>query len=150
MDIQQNKQVVMQGYEKFRAGDIGGLLQLFADDIEWVGREVEFVPFSGDYHGKQEAAQFFAELDKAQVAERFEPMEMIAEGERVAVMGQAKWTVRATGNSYEGPWVHLFTIRDGKVARFEQYFDTAAARDAFMPPDAAVQTGASTGTAPLH
>lgn len=152
MDIQQNKQLVTQGYEKFRAGDIDGLLQLFAEDAEWIGMEVEPVSFSGDYHGRQGIAQFFSDLSQAQEAESFEPREMIAEGDRVVVLGRAKWRVRATGKSYDEPWAHCFTIRDGKVVRFEQYYDTAATRAAFLSDQMPLQSGAGAGTTatPLH
>lgn len=135
MDSQQNKQLVLQGYQLFQAGDINGLIQLFADDIEWIGLPTEFIPFSGNYHGKQEVAQFFSELDQAQEAEQFEPQEFIAENDKVVVLGQARWSVRATGQTYDSPWVHIFTIRDGKIARFQQFNDTAASRAAFMPTD---------------
>ncbi|WP_158590458.1 nuclear transport factor 2 family protein [Noviherbaspirillum cavernae] len=151
MDIQQNKQLVMQGYQLFQAGDIAGLLQLFADDAEWVGPTTEYVTFSGNRHGTQELAQFFAELDRTQEARHFAPEDMIAEGDKVVVTGQATWTVRATGQDYDNPWVHIFTIRDGKVAKFQQFNDTAAARKAFKPVDtAAQQAGTGTGATPLH
>lgn len=150
MDAQQNKQLIMQGYKLFQAGDIEGLLQLFSDDIEWVGNEIDYVPFSREFRGRQGVAQFFAEMNDAQEAEQFEPQEMIAEGDKVAVTGQAKWRVRATGRSYAYPWAHVFTIRDGKVARFEQYYDTAATQAAFMPADMASRAGAETRAAPPH
>ncbi len=150
MDIQQNKELVSRGYQAFQSGNIEELLQLFADDIEWMGNDIDNVPFSRDYHGKQDVAQFFAQLNQAQEAQRFEPREMIAEGDRVVVTGYAKWNVRATGKSYEYPWVHLFTLRDGKVTRFEQFFDTAATRDAYMPAGMTSTAGAGEEAAPLH
>lgn len=139
MESQQNKELVLRGYQLFQAGDIDHLLQLFADDIEWVGLPTEFIPFSGSYHGKQEVAQFFADMQLAQEAEQFEPQEMIAEADKVVVCGQSRWAVKSTGETYESPWVHIFTIRDGKIVQFRQYNDTAAARAAFMPADAAAQ-----------
>ncbi|MGH8809288.1 MAG: nuclear transport factor 2 family protein [Noviherbaspirillum sp.] len=151
MDIEQSKQLIMQGYQMFQAGNIPGLLQLFADDAEWVGTQTEHVPFSGSYHGRQEVGQFFAELDRAQEAQYFTPQDVIAEGDKVVVTGQAKWTVRATGQSYETPWVHIFTVRGGKIAKFQQFNDTAAVRKAFKPIDvAAQQAGTGAGAAPLH
>jgi ketosteroid isomerase-like protein len=150
MDAQQNKQVIEQGYRLFQSGNIDQLLQLFADDIEWLGSEIEYVPFSRDYHGKQDVAQFFAQMSQAQDAQRFEPQEMIAEGDKVAVTGYAKWAVRSTGKDYEYPWVHVFTLRDGKVTKFQQYFDTAATRDAYMPSGMATSAGASAGATQLH
>lgn len=150
MDIQQNKDLVSRGYQAFQSGNIEELLQLFADDIEWMGNDIDNVPFSRDYHGKQDVAQFFAQLNQAQEAQRFEPREMIAEGDRVVVTGYANWTVRATGKSYEYPWVHLFTLRDGKVTKFEQFFDTAATRDAYTPAGVTSMAGAGEEAAPLH
>ncbi|WP_158592350.1 nuclear transport factor 2 family protein [Noviherbaspirillum sedimenti] len=135
MDSQQNKEMILREYQLFQAGDIEGLLQFFADDVEWVGVPTEFMPFSGHYHGKQEVRQFFAEMGNAQEAEQFEPQEAIAEGDKVVVTGQSRWIVKATGQSYDNPWVHIFTIRDGKIVRFQQFNDTAAGRDAFMPAD---------------
>ena len=32
----------------------------------------------------------------------------------------------ATGNEVEETWAHVFTISNGKIARFEEYIDTAA------------------------
>lgn len=139
MNSQENKQLVMQGYQKFQNKDIRGLLELFTDDIEWVGAETEELPFAGSYHGKQEVGQYFTQLDQAQEAQRFEPQNFIAEGDQVVVTGQSRWTVKSTGQAYENPWVHVFTLRDGKVARFQQYNDTAAAAKAFRPMSAASQ-----------
>jgi ketosteroid isomerase-like protein len=34
---------------------------------------------------------------------------------------------------YETDFVHLVTFRDGKIARFQEFFDTYAASEAFRP-----------------
>lgn len=151
MDTQENKQLVMRGYELFRNGDIAGLLGLFADDIEWVGVRTESLPFSGPCQGKQAVAEFFTRMDEAQEAQQLEPRDIIAEGDKVVATGQSTWLVKSTGQSYDNPWVHIFTIRDGKVARFEQFNDTAAAQEAFRPSLAATQQPeAGAGPAMLH
>ena len=36
-------------------------------------------------------------------------------------------TVRDTGRAFVNPEAHMWTIRDGKLARFQSYHDTAAA-----------------------
>lgn len=146
MSSQENKQLVMQGYQLFKNKDIEGLLALYADDVEWVGNESENIPFAGNYRGKAEVARFFSDLDQAQEAVRFEPEAFIAEDDRVVVTGQATWSVKATGQQYEDPWAHVFTIRDGKVARFQHYNDTAAAEAAFMP----AKTSSQEKQAPVH
>jgi ketosteroid isomerase-like protein len=136
MDAQQNKQLVMEGYRRFQSHDIAGVLELFHDDVEWEGPEVECVPFAGCYHGKPEVLRYFQSLDDAQEATRFEPTAFIAEDDRVVVTGNASWHVKSTGRDYDSPWVHVFTLRDGKVSRFEQYVNTAATEHAFRPQQA--------------
>ena len=61
------------------------------------------------------------------------PKEFIAEGDKVVVVGNATWLTKPTGRSFDSPWVHVMTIRDGKIARFEAYNDTAPAERAFRP-----------------
>lgn len=131
MNSQENKLLVKEGYEKFQNRDIAGILELLADDIEWEGARSEHIPFSGVYHGKQQAAQYFELMDQAQEPQRFEPQEFIAEGDKVVVTGQSEWIVKSSGQTYDNPWVHIFTLRDGKVARFQQFNDSAAAVEAF-------------------
>jgi len=149
MNNEELKQLAMQGYQRFQNKDIPGLLELLTDDIEWIGVEHDELPFGGVYRGKQQVAQYFSELDQAQEAQMFEPRDIIAENDRIAVTGISRWTVRATGQSYENPWVHIFTVRDGKVCRFVQYNDTAAALKAFRSTQAAMQQpGLQPGQAP--
>lgn len=146
MDAQENKRVVMEGYQMFQSGDIPRLLESYQDDALWIEPEVEHVPFSGQRKGKAAIAQFFKDLDNAAQALRFEPKDIIAEGDKVVVTGEATWLVRQTGRTYDSPWVHVFTIRDGKVARFQDYHDTAAGERAYRP---GLPGQASTG-ASLH
>jgi len=131
MNIQENKRFVMDGYQLFKDGDIASLLQRYHDDAEWVGPDSDIVPFAGSYHGKPGIAQFFQRLADSSQATRFEVRECIAEGDKVVAIGDASWVVRATGRTYEVPWTHIFTLRDGKVARFETIYDITAAERAF-------------------
>ena len=133
MDANDNKNLVMGGYRLFQSGDIRGLLELYHDDAEWIGPESDIVPFAGRFHGKAGIAQFFTKLDTAVQAVQFAPQHVIAEGDKVVVSGVSTWRVRLTGRSYDSSWVHIFTLRDGKVATFESYFDTASSERAFRP-----------------
>jgi ketosteroid isomerase-like protein len=133
MDAKENKRLVMEGYEMFQRGDIPRLLERYHDDALWIEPESETVPFAGRHQGKAEIARFFAQLGETTQAMRFEPADFIAEGDKVVVTGEATWQVKATGRTYDSPWVHVFTLRDGKVARFQSYQDTAASEKAFQP-----------------
>jgi hypothetical protein len=41
--------------------------------------------------------------------------------------------VRRTGKTYSTDFAHVVTIKDGKIARFQEFFDTFAAAEAFKP-----------------
>jgi ketosteroid isomerase-like protein len=133
MDAKQNKQIAMQGYQLYKDKDIKGLLALYRDDIEWVGTESEHIPYAGSYHGKDQVAQFFKKMDQSVETIKFEPKTYTAEEDRVIVTGHASYRVKATGHTFDSPWVHVFTMRDGKVARFEYFTNTAASEAAFRP-----------------
>lgn len=90
--------------------------------------------------------QFFTTMAGAQEYIRFEPREFIAENDKVVVLGQMQARVHASGRTYESPWAHVFTLRDGKICSFQYYSDTAASERAYMT----AQPGAGTRTdAPL-
>ena len=49
----------------------------------------------------------------------------------VAVVGYTKCLAKPTGRSYETDFADLITIKDGKIVRFQEFFDTYAAAEAF-------------------
>ena len=59
-------------------------------------------------------------------AKRFEPQDFIAEGDKVVVLGEETEVIRASGGTVENRWVHIFTIRSGKIVAFEEVFDATA------------------------
>lgn len=131
MSSQENKELAQRGYALFKAGDINGIVQLCTDDVVWTGIDSEYVPYSGTYNGRKGVADFFTKLSQSIEIERFEPATFIADADQVAVAGKSKSTVRSTGLPVENRWMHVFTIRKGKIARFEQYDDSAAIVAAF-------------------
>ncbi|MGH8853629.1 MAG: nuclear transport factor 2 family protein [Telluria sp.] len=131
MSTQENKRMVLEAYQLFKAGDIPRLLERYHDDAEWIGPESDIVPFAGRFHGKAGIAQFFRTLGEATHATRFDIRECIAEGDKVVVVGEATWEIRATGVTYDTLWTHLLTMRDGKVAQFESIYDIKSVELAF-------------------
>lgn len=132
MNDDANTRLLRSCYEKFGSGDIEGLIDCFAEDIEFVLPEVENSPYGGIWHGRAAVAQFFDILSATEDLTDFEAREYITQGDRVVVLGRRIATVRATGRHYSTEWVHVHTVKDGKVRSFVEYFDTAAALRAFQ------------------
>ena len=56
----------------------------------------------------------------------FEPREFIEAGEHVTVLGWEKTTAVETKKLFETEWVHVFTVKSGKITRWRGFFNTTA------------------------
>ncbi len=130
MNEQENTRIVQHAYENFKNGDIPALLDLYSDDIDWRLPKIEHMPFFGSRKGRAETAEFFQSLVEAQDVLTFNPQEFIVQGDKVVVLGDYSWRVKATGREFGSDWVHVWTVKNGKLAGFQEYADTAAASKA--------------------
>lgn len=138
MSEQDNVRIVQNAYAAFERGDIEGLLQLVADDVEWITPgPSDIMPAAGHRRGREGVADFFSSLSAQEDVELFEPQEYIAQGEKVVALAKYRGRVKATGRTAETDLVHVFDIKDGKVQRFREFFDTAAVLGAFISAKAA-------------
>lgn len=135
--MSENTEIVRNAYEKFQTGDIEALLQTFTDDISWNPPEINGVGFMGSRSGIDSVREFFVELDKNEEFSQFEPIEYITEGDRVVVLGRSVGQVKPTGKKIDVEWVHLFTVQNGKIAKFQEFFDTASIEKAYQHTAAA-------------
>ena len=126
MNEQQNLEIIRRGYEAFGRGDLDALLSLFADNIEWVSPGPADLPTAGTRRGRQQVADFFRIVNELFEFQRFEPKTFIAQDDRVVVLGEDTARIKATGKVLDSAWAHAFSLRDGKVASFHEYIDTAA------------------------
>lgn len=131
MDEQANLGVVRQCYDAFAQGDTERLRSYFDPDISWEIPTVPGVAFSGRRQGCDQVMAFFREMGAAQETRAFQPNEFIAKGPRVVVLGHYAFMIRATGACFESDWVHLFTVRDGKITDFREFLDSHLAAAAY-------------------
>ena len=128
MTDQANTQLAQDAYAAFGRGDMPALAEVMADDIEWVNPgDPGDDPLAGTYRGKDDVLGWFGKLAETLDFQTFEPRDFIAQGDKVVSIVYAEATVRSTGRSVVQDEAHVWTFRDGKLARFHIYFDTAAA-----------------------
>ncbi|MDI1241769.1 MAG: nuclear transport factor 2 family protein [bacterium] len=125
-----NTEIVKKAYECFGKGDIEGLMELYSDDVSWEIPKIDNAAYSGARRGKEAVSEFFELLAKSETFTQFEPVEFIAEGDKVVVLGKSEANITATGKSFSTEWVHISTVMDGKITGFKEFFDTAAANQA--------------------
>jgi hypothetical protein len=133
MAEKENVAVVQQAYAAFQRGDVAGVLDLVAENVEWEGVKgvPPSVPFGGLRHGRAQVAEFFAIVGREEEFSRFEPREFFAAGDRVVALGFYEARVRRTGKSFSGEWAMAFTLRNGKIVRFTEYTDSYGIAAAF-------------------
>jgi ketosteroid isomerase-like protein len=118
-------------YAAFGRGDIATVVAGVTPDVDWVvnGRRSDFPTF-GAWKGQGEVQKFFESVAQHQESKVFSPQEFFAADDRVFVLGHYDWTIRKTGRDVASDWVHVFTIKGGKVAKFREFNDTAQFADA--------------------
>jgi ketosteroid isomerase-like protein len=110
-------------YGAFARGDIPTVLAAFSEDVEWF--EAEGMPYGGLYRSGEAVLQnvfgpIAADLDGFAVT----PEEYIGSGATVVAVVRYTGTGKTTGKALDLPAVHIWDIRDGKLARFRQFIDT--------------------------
>lgn len=126
--------VVQSMYAAFGRGDVEGLLGLCSDDVDWTMLGSIDLPYIGQFQGKPALLRWFGLVAEFDDIQAFEPREFFAGDDHVTVLGWERTRAKVSGGVFETPWVHLFTLRDGKVARFVGLYDTAAAAAAQRVP----------------
>lgn len=120
---EQNVEFVQGIYEAFGRGDVPAVLGAFADDIEWF--EAEGMPYGGLHRGPDAVAQkVFGPITEDVEGFTIIPEELMGSGATVAAVVRYTGTGKATGKALDIPVVHVWDVRDGKLARFRQFIDT--------------------------
>lgn len=118
-------------YAALKAGDRAALRGVVSDDIEVHYPAPDgLLPWAGDWHGFAGFEAFLATLGDHLVIDRVEPLALhvvghVAGGTAITVL-KGEWTVKASGRKVLTETVNIFTLRDGKIVRFQVYSDTAA------------------------
>lgn len=115
---------VVQGvYAAFARGDLAAALALMAPNIEIV--QSSEVPWGGRYVGHEGARAFFARLTGAvRSSPSFE--RFIDAGDAVVALGRTRGTTVVGDRPFDVPLAHLWTVRDGLVARVHFCVDNPA------------------------
>jgi hypothetical protein len=82
------------------------------------------IPFTGRWSGRDAVAEAvrsnFSRIDEQSP----EILSVVAQGDMVVITGRETGRVVATGKKYDIHWVQHFTVRNGKVTRFWELFDS--------------------------
>ena len=117
-----HEQLLRTNYEAFVNGDMAPMIGSYVDDIEW--HVSGSSPVAGDYSGKTEVLAFFQKMmDLYGGTLRLDVLDVLANDEHGIVLTRERGEYAGKAVDYSG--VHRWEFRDGRCARFENYYDDA-------------------------
>jgi ketosteroid isomerase-like protein len=125
--------IVQLLYAAFGRRDIAGMLALLDPEVEWGEPANPFNPAGGTRRGHDGFLEWLRTGNEAEEVLELVPQRFLTDADAVAVVGFTRCRVRATGRTYATDFVHLAVLRGGRVIRFQEFFDTWAAAEAFRP-----------------
>jgi ketosteroid isomerase-like protein len=130
-----NCQMMQDVYNSYNNHELEPVLAALSEDTEWVAiGSRESLPYAGVYRGPKEVLRYLDILADAEESNHLVPQEFIGHGDRVIIFGEYIARVNATGVQFKTDFVHVFTLSDGKIVKFRDFYDTAAAVAAFNAP----------------
>jgi ketosteroid isomerase-like protein len=118
-----NVALVRRMYDAFATRDLDAIVAIVGPDIEIT--QTALLPWGGEYRGLEGLAAFFGKLTE-NITSAVTPHAIYSAGDRVVQAGRTAGTVNASGTAFDIDEVHILTVRDGKVVRFEAHIDTPA------------------------
>ena len=120
-----NVDVVRALYAAFAKGDMPAALATMAPDIVW--NEADNYPYAdrNPYIGPQAVLQgVFARIGADWEGFSVASGEVIDGGDTIVSLGHYGGVCKATGKTMRAQFAHVFRVKDGKIAGFQQYADT--------------------------
>lgn len=116
-----NTALARNAYEAFSRGDAAAVIAAMTDDIELNVPQV--LPHGGKSHGHEEAGRVFERIASTWQDFGIDVEALVESGDRVLAIGRAHGTLDGAETGYG--FVHSWIVRDGALARFDEYVDPA-------------------------
>ena len=123
----ENVSLVKGIYAAFGSGDVPAAIAAMSPAITW--NEAENFPYAdgNPYVGPDAiVGGVFARLASEWDGFQVEPEHFLDAGDTVVVLGRYAGAFRGTGRAMNPQAAHIWTLADGKAARFQQLVDTLA------------------------
>jgi ketosteroid isomerase-like protein len=121
-----NRKTIEGLYEAFGRGDIPFILGALDSQVEWWEAENFIYADKNPYVGPQAVLEgVFGRIAAEWEWFTVTPKEVLDAGASVVGHGYYAGKYRQTGREVRAQFAHIFTFKDGRVSKFQQYTDTA-------------------------
>src|SRR5215203_4299987 len=125
---QENVEVVRAAYGAFNARDVDGLVNLSAEECEWLPLRAQLEGIV--YRGHEGIRQFVSDMDEDWEAFRIDPLEFHDSRERVAVIGRVSALGRGSSVEIDSIAGFVLELHRGRIRRLTSHSDFEAALEA--------------------
>jgi ketosteroid isomerase-like protein len=126
-----NLGLIQEVYAAYAQGNSQFILDRVTDDVDWINEGPNSIPYAGTFKGRKDVQRFFEAIGTSVDNGRVTAEDWIAQGDKVVSAGRFTATVKKSGRRIDVPIAHVFTVRDGKIARWVGYADTARVAEAY-------------------
>jgi hypothetical protein len=113
-------------YESFGRGDVAAVLSALSPKVEWHEADNFIYADGNPYIGPDAVLEgVFKRLAVEWEGFAVEPAGILDAGDTVVAYGYYTGRYRKTGEAVRAQFAHMFTLENGKLAKFQQYTDTA-------------------------
>ena len=127
----ENIKIVQNLYSYFFDKNINAILKILSPDVEWGEPSNPFNPAGGTRHGHEGFLEWLNIGKQNEDILALQPRKMLSDHDTVAVIGDMKCLAIPTGKIYESDFVHIIEFKDKKIVKFQEFFDTYIAGEAF-------------------
>lgn len=112
-------------YKAFGDADYERVLSRFADNFEWIAADSSPLADNSPYHGVDAVRQgVFARIAAAFDFLRVDADEIFEADGRIVVLGYYAGRFLGKADEFRAQVAHIWTVKDDKLTRFQQYVDT--------------------------
>ncbi|MFD9705496.1 nuclear transport factor 2 family protein [Lentzea sp. NPDC059081] len=111
---------------RLAAQDAPGIARLCARDVEWEAPDPNGTRWSVGPRTRREVESWFLTLFAAFELEQLSARQVIVDGTDAALIGSARWRVRATGDPVEARFADVVSVHLGEIEQYWHLPDTLA------------------------
>ena len=112
-------------YDAFGKRDFETVLSFFTPDFEWISAENSPLGDRSPYHGIDQIREgVFGRIAAGFESLTIEADEIFEADGKVVVLGYYHGQFLGKSEAFRAQVAHIWTVRDGKASKFQQYVDT--------------------------
>jgi uncharacterized protein len=136
INLEKNITTVKDLFSAISRKDFPAILSYFDENIDWqspaTGTTVKEISWSKPRHGKSEVSAFFNEVRGKLALDEMSYTSIIGDGDHVVAEGTMRGSAIPTGCFFRANFAMVFTLRDGKIVHFRNYYDSVEIAAAFL------------------